>query len=108
MSGPTAPTQFFRQSAIKLLRFYQITLSPDHSWLRTRRLTGVCRFQPTCSTYAIMVIENFGLWRGGWLAFKRLMRCNPFNAGGYDPCPNAKTNRGPQENSSVFKTSSSL
>jgi uncharacterized protein len=76
-----------QRAAIKILRLYQITLSPDHSWLRARRLVGACRFEPTCSTYAIKAIERFGFLRGGWLAFKRLMRCNPFNHGGYDPVP---------------------
>jgi len=76
-----------QRAVIKILRLYQLTLSPDHSWVRARRLLGACRFQPTCSTYAIQAIERFGLMHGGWLAFKRLMRCNPFNAGGHDPCP---------------------
>ncbi|MFA6588398.1 MAG: membrane protein insertion efficiency factor YidD [Patescibacteria group bacterium] len=77
---------------IKILRFYQLTLSPDHSWVRARRLVGACRFQPTCSDYAIQAIERFGLARGGWLAVKRLARCNPFNHGGYDPCPAGHSN----------------
>ncbi|MEG0996323.1 MAG: membrane protein insertion efficiency factor YidD, partial [Clostridia bacterium] len=46
-----------------------------------------CRFQPTCSQYALTAIERYGAWRGGWMAAWRLLRCNPFCKGGYDPVP---------------------
>ena len=46
-----------------------------------------CRFQPTCSQYALQSVERFGAWRGGWLTLKRLLRCHPFHPGGYDPVP---------------------
>lgn len=46
-----------------------------------------CRFTPTCSQYAIEAIERYGAARGFWLAFKRILRCNPFSKGGYDPVP---------------------
>ncbi|MBQ3108094.1 MAG: membrane protein insertion efficiency factor YidD [Clostridia bacterium] len=48
---------------------------------------GCCRFTPTCSQYAIEAIERYGAARGFWLAFKRILRCNPFCKGGYDPVP---------------------
>ncbi len=44
-----------------------------------------CRFQPTCSQYAVEAIEKYGVLRGGWMAFLRILRCNPFFKGGYDP-----------------------
>jgi putative membrane protein insertion efficiency factor len=46
-----------------------------------------CRFHPTCSSYALTSIERFGVLRGGWLAVKRVARCNPLYPGGMDPVP---------------------
>ncbi|MGN0980176.1 MAG: membrane protein insertion efficiency factor YidD [Candidatus Avoscillospira sp.] len=63
-----------------LIRFYQTSISP--------LFPPRCRFTPTCSQYAFEAIEKYGALKGGWLAFKRLMRCNPFNKGDYyDPVP---------------------
>jgi len=45
----------------------------------------VCRFQPTCSQYAILALEKHGVLRGLWLGLRRLLRCHPFHPGGYDP-----------------------
>jgi len=46
-----------------------------------------CKFQPTCSVYAVEAIEKYGMIRGGFMAVKRIIRCNPFSRGGYDPVP---------------------
>ena len=46
-----------------------------------------CRFQPTCSEYAEESIKRFGLFSGGWLTLKRIVRCNPWGGSGYDPVP---------------------
>ncbi len=62
-----------------VIRFYQVTFS--------RVLPPSCRFEPSCSQYSYEAIERYGVWRGGWLAFKRLLRCHPLNPGGYDPVP---------------------
>lgn len=64
---------------IWLIRFYQIALSPVFG--------QHCRYTPTCSTYAIEAIEKYGAFKGAWLAAKRLVSCNPWHEGGYDPVP---------------------
>lgn len=62
-----------------LIRCYRCFISP--------LFPPCCRFYPTCSTYAMQAIEKYGAAKGGWLAFKRIIRCHPFNDGGYDPVP---------------------
>ena len=62
---------------LALIRFYQKYIS---AYTRPH-----CRFTPTCSAYAYEAITKYGALKGGWLAFKRLLRCNPFSKGGYDP-----------------------
>ena len=64
---------------VALIRAYQIMLSP--------LLGQNCRFHPTCSHYAIGAIEKHGALRGTVYAVRRIARCHPFNAGGYDPVP---------------------
>ncbi len=64
---------------ISLIRFYKAALSP---YLGSR-----CRFTPTCSNYAIQAISKHGAFKGTGLALWRILRCNPFGKGGYDPVP---------------------
>ncbi|MGD0622499.1 MAG: membrane protein insertion efficiency factor YidD [Thermacetogeniaceae bacterium] len=66
-----------RKLLIAGIRCYQKFWS---SWHPT-----VCRFYPTCSQYAIQALEQYGCWRGLWMALMRLARCHPFHRGGYDP-----------------------
>lgn len=61
------------------IRFYRRSISPG--------LPPACRFFPTCSEYALEAIERYGALKGGWMAFWRILRCNPFSRGGYDPVP---------------------
>ena len=65
------------RGATALIRAYQRVISP----LLPRR----CKYHPTCSAYAVQAIESFGILRGSVLAAWRLLRCNPFSHGGYDP-----------------------
>ena len=65
---------------IKIIHFYQRYISPYKG-------RGYCNYYPTCSHYAIEAIERYGAARGGWMALKRILRCNPFTKGGYDPVP---------------------
>lgn len=64
---------------LSLIRFYQLAISPYHK--------PCCRFTPTCSRYAYEAIIKYGALKGGYLALKRILRCNPFCKGGYDPVP---------------------
>ncbi len=64
---------------VGLIRIYQRVLSP--------LLPPSCRFVPSCSQYGLEAITHYGVFKGGWLAVRRLVRCHPFNPGGYDPVP---------------------
>ncbi|MEA5573917.1 membrane protein insertion efficiency factor YidD [Calothrix sp. UHCC 0171] len=68
-----------KQPLILLIKGYRIFISP--------LFPPTCRFQPTCSMYAIQAIERFGAIKGSWLAVLRILRCHPFHPGGYDPIP---------------------
>jgi putative membrane protein insertion efficiency factor len=64
---------------IQLVRLYRIAISP---WLGPN-----CRFDPTCSSYAIEALQMHGILRGSWLAARRIGRCHPWGGSGYDPVP---------------------
>ena len=64
---------------IALVRAYQIALSPYFG--------NQCRFTPTCSHYAIQALQTHGAFKGFWLTIKRLSKCHPWHAGGYDSVP---------------------
>ncbi len=65
---------------IRMIRFYQKYLSPLKVWTH-------CIYTPTCSQYAIEALEKYGALKGSLLAIWRILRCNPFSKGGYDPVP---------------------
>ena len=70
---------------LQCIKFYQRAIS---GYLPTS-----CRYEPTCSQYAFEAVKNFGALRGGWYAIKRLARCHPFAASGYDPVPDVDSSR---------------
>lgn len=72
-------SEVVKKIVLALIRFYQRFISPA--------LPPSCRYTPTCSHYAYTAIERYGLVRGGWMGIKRILRCNPWHPGGYDPVP---------------------
>lgn len=62
---------------IWLIQFYRLALSPFK--------VPCCRFIPTCSEYSILAVEKYGVTKGLFLSCKRVLKCHPFHAGGYDP-----------------------
>ena len=71
-----------------LVRGYQRTLSPF--------IGNQCRFHPSCSHYALDALAQYGAIRGVWLTVRRLLRCHPFNPGGFDPVPEATASSAPR------------
>jgi len=74
-----------RYLVVKILKVYQKTLSFDHGVFKFLYPHGFCRFRPTCSDYAIEAISKYGIFKGGVKTGWRVLRCNPFSAGGNDP-----------------------
>ncbi len=74
-----------RRLAVFLIRIYQKTISFDHGFLKIFYPHGFCRFTPSCSEYSAQAIEKYGIIKGGLMASWRILRCNPWNKGGYDP-----------------------
>jgi putative membrane protein insertion efficiency factor len=76
---------------IALIRLYQRLISP--------LLGNVCRFEPSCSRYAVTCLEGHGVWKGGLLSLRRLCKCHPFHPGGIDlPPRSARSTAPPIEN----------
>lgn len=68
-----------KRGLLAILRFYKAQVSP--------LLPDACRYTPTCSEYATEAVEQFGAFRGTLMAARRVLSCNPFSRGGYDPVP---------------------
>ncbi|CAN5663612.1 membrane protein insertion efficiency factor YidD [soil metagenome] len=66
-----------KYAVLGLLELYKMLISPF--------LPPACRFEPTCSEYAKQAVEKYGAMKGSWLGLKRILRCQPFSKGGYDP-----------------------
>ncbi len=71
--------QIPKRMLLWLIQFYRVAISPMHR--------PCCRYIPTCSQYAMQAIQKYGAIKGGYLALRRILRCNPFSKGGYDPVP---------------------
>ena len=71
-----------KQALLALIRLYRK--------IRPRSTVGCCKYIPTCSEYGLVAIERFGALKGGLLTLWRILRCNPFSKGGYDPVPEKK------------------
>ncbi|TAP42624.1 membrane protein insertion efficiency factor YidD [Alteromonas sp. KUL49] len=70
---------------ILLIKLYQ--------WLVSPMLGQRCRFHPSCSHYAIEALKVHGIAKGSWLSIKRILKCHPLHAGGYDPVPEKQQNK---------------
>ena len=71
---------------IRFIKFYQKNISANTS--------SKCKYFPTCSNYAVEALEIHGFFKGTMLSVWRVLRCNPFSGGGYDPVPEKKKKRG--------------
>lgn len=70
---------------IFFVKAYKLVISPY--------LPPSCRFEPSCSTYAVQALETHGALKGSWLSLRRILRCHPWNEGGYDPVPGTCANQ---------------
>ncbi|HPS56840.1 MAG TPA: membrane protein insertion efficiency factor YidD [Spirochaetota bacterium] len=71
--------KLFAETAVYIIKVYKLLISP---WL-----PASCRYYPTCSAYSAQAISRFGIIKGGYLAVKRILSCNPFGGSGFDPVP---------------------
>lgn len=74
-----------KTALLLIIKSYRSLISP--------LFPATCRFQPTCSQYALEAIACYGAIKGSWLAVKRILRCHPFHPGGYDPVPHCDRSR---------------
>ena len=74
-----------KRPLIWLIKFYRKNISP--------KTPPSCKFTPTCSQYGLEAIERFGAIKGGFMTLWRILRCNPFSTGGYDPVPQKRNKK---------------
>jgi hypothetical protein len=68
-----------------LVKFVTLQVLRAYKWAVSPLFPPACRYVPTCSEYAMEAVERYGVLRGGWMAFTRILRCHPFASSGYDP-----------------------
>ncbi|MFC1787601.1 membrane protein insertion efficiency factor YidD [Patescibacteria group bacterium] len=85
--------QMFKMFPLLLIRLYQKTISFDHGIVSKFFPYGYCRFHPTCSEYCYQAISQHGVFKGSFLTFYRLFRCNPWSKGGEDPVPSKQVKK---------------
>ncbi len=76
-----------KKIVLQLIKIYQKTLSLDHGIFSKIYGRPLCRFHPTCSEYTFESVKKFGILKGLFLGSKRVLRCHPWNDGGFDPVP---------------------
>lgn len=74
-----------KRAILYAIKIYQKTLSPDHGYGRWFSRTAGCRFYPSCSQYSYDAIDRYGIFKGMYLGAKRILKCNPWTKGGFDP-----------------------
>lgn len=74
-----------KKTILLIIKVYQRTLSPDQGIFSYKHPFGYCRFYPNCSNYSYQAIGKYGVFKGIFISLKRIIKCNPFNKGGYDP-----------------------
>lgn len=70
---------------VKIIELYQRTLSPDTGWFKSKYPGGYCKFKPNCSEYCKQAVQKYGVITGGAKGMWRILRCNPWSHGGWDP-----------------------
>jgi len=81
-----------RETVERVLKRIGITLIHLYQYTFSILLGPCCRFTPSCSEYACLSIQRFGIINGFWLALRRVVKCHPLHAGGYDPVPQIRKN----------------
>ncbi|HAO30233.1 MAG TPA: membrane protein insertion efficiency factor YidD [Treponema sp.] len=92
----TGLNSFFSKLFSSVIRFYQVFVSP--------LFPACCRYTPTCSQYALDAIRIHGAFKGSILSIRRILRCNPYHKGGYDPVPECKQTKTEKRNLPWIKT----
>lgn len=81
----SSATAVLAEGVVFCIRLYQALLSPDRNMIGWKAPYVGCRYEPSCSEYAIQAVRQYGLLKGSIASCKRILRCHPYAKGGYDP-----------------------